>query len=406
MKKLLAIVLVLAMAFTCVACGQKEEANQESNEPTKLVLALRAGTYADVIKECLPDFEAANNVTCEVLELSEGDLLSKVGLDATNKEGAYDLIMVGSSNVATIFNNNIAANLSELGYKFDDDIIPATTTTCMVGNDIYLAPYYGNVSVLMYNKALVGDADMGNASLEDLLEICKQAKAAGKLGFLYRGDNQSNLVVDYLPILCAYGGWVVDANNQPTVNTAESKAAMKFYLDLIATGAAQKKDDIIASIDTGAGAVTIGWPGWYTPTADTTGDYCALKGNVNADSKAYNANIYGSWCVGIANNSTHKEMTLKLLEYLMDKDVQYKTIPSGGVPCRYSSLLDAEVLKTYPQYEAVCEALQGGVYRPAMEEWTEFYTILGTELDNIINGIKTVDAGLDDAQAQLEILMK
>ena len=406
MKKLLAIVLVLAMAFTCVACGQKEEANQESNEPTKLVLALRAGTYADVIKECLPDFEAANNVTCEVLELSEGDLLSKVGLDATNKEGAYDLIMVGSSNVATIFNNNIAANLSELGYKFDDDIIPATTTTCMVGNDIYLAPYYGNVSVLMYNKALVGDADMGNASLEDLLEICKQAKAAGKLGFLYRGDNQSNLVVDYLPILCAFGGWVVDGNNQPTVNTAESKAAMKFYLDLIGTGAAQKKDDIIASIDTGAGAVTIGWPGWYTPTAETTGDYCALKGNVKADDKAYNANIYGSWCVGIANNSTHKEMTLKLLEYLMDKDVQYKTIPSGGVPCRYSSLLDAEVLKTYPQYEAVCEALQGGVYRPAMEEWTEFYTILGTELDNIINGIKTVDAGLDDAQAQLEILMK
>ena len=45
------------------------------------------------------------------------------------------------------------------------------------------------------------------------------------------------------------------------------------------------------------------------------------------------------------------------------------------------------------------------MYRPVIEEWTEFYTILGTELDNIINGVKTVDAGLADAQSQLEMLM-
>ena len=35
----------------------------------------------------------------------------------------------------------------------------------------------------------------------------------------------------------------------------------------------------------------------------------------------------------------------------------------------------------------------------------QFYTTLGTEMDNIINGMKTVDQGLADAQAQLEELM-
>ena len=45
------------------------------------------------------------------------------------------------------------------------------------------------------------------------------------------------------------------------------------------------------------------------------------------------------------------------------------------------------------------------MYRPVIAEWTQFYTILGTEMDNIINGIKTVDAGLADAQTQLEDLM-
>ena len=54
------------------------------------------------------------------------------------------------------------------------------------------------------------------------------------------------------------------------------------------------------------------------------------------------------------------------------------------MPCRYSSLQDAEILKTYPQYEVVCKALEGGMYRPVIAEWTQFYTILGAEMDNIV----------------------
>ena len=243
-------------------------------------------------------------------------------------------------------------------------------------------------------------------SLEDMLAICEKAKADGKLGFIYRGDSQNNLVVDFLPILLSYGGWVIDSNNQPTVNTPEFKDAMNFYLKLIATGSAQVKDDLIASCDTGAGTMGVGWPGWYTPTADTAADYCAITGAVAKGGETHNANVYGVWTIGIPNNSQNKELATELLSYLMDKDVQKSTVPSGGVPCRYSSLQDAEILKTYPQYEVVCKALEGGMYRPVIAEWTQFYTILGAEMDNIVNGVKTVDQGLADAQTQLEALMK
>ena len=102
-------------------------------------------------------------------------------------------------------------------------------------------------------------------------------------------------------------------------------------------------------------------------------------------------------------NSQNKELTVALLQYLMDKDVQRSTVPNGGVPCRYSSLQDKEVLAQFPQYKVVCAALEGGVYRPVIEEWTDFYTILGTEFGNIVNGLKTVEEGLNDAQSQLEM---
>ena len=417
MKKFLAGALAMTMALSMTACGGGNSnadggntgGGDSSGEPTKLSLILRGGTYADVIKECLPEFEKEHNVTCEVQELSESDLYSGIALDAINQKGSYDLCMVDGSWMAEFTENGVLANLSDLGYKLDDDIIPATTSICYVGDDVYLAPYYGNVTVLMLNKANVEAAGYTAdtiESLDDVLAVCEKAKADGKKGFIYRGDSQNNTVVDFLPILLSYGGWVIDDNNQPTVNTTEFKDAMNYYLKLIATGEAQVKDDLIASVDSGAGTMGIGWPGWYTPTADSAADYIALSGAVSKGGETHNANVYGIWTIGIPANSQHQDLAVELLSYLMDKDVQKSTIDKGGVPCRYSSLQDPEVLKTYPQYEVVCKALEGGVYRPVIAEWTQFYTILGTEMDNIINGVKTVDQGLADAQSQLETLMK
>lgn len=407
MKRIVSAVVTAAMTLSLCACGGGQSA-QEGSGSDELTLILRSGTYADVIKECLPAFEAEHNVKCTVLEQSEADLYSGISLDAINADGTYDLCMVDGSWMAEFTENQVLANLSELGYELDDDIIPATTSICYVGDDVYLAPYYGNVTVLMFNKALVEAAGYSAdsiGSLDDVLKICQTAQANGQKGFLYRGDGQNNLVVDFLPILLSYGGWVVDENNQPTVDSPEFKAAMEYYLDLIATGEAQVKDDLVASVDAGAAAMGIGWPGWYTPTADSTADYIALSGKSSADAQAYAANVYGIWTLGIPNNSTNKELAAELLAYLMDPEVQKSTVASGGVPCRYSSLQDAEVLAQFPQYEVVCDALENGVYRPVMAEWTQFYTTLGTEMDNIINGAKTVDEGLGDAQAKLEDLM-
>lgn len=406
MRKQLTFLLVVVMLVSMCACGANAEVTKLDGKGVTLTLALRSGTYAEVIKQCLPEFEAAYNVKTEVLELAEDDLHSKLALDATNKNGSYDLCMVDGSWMAEFTSNGVLANLTEAGYSLDDDIIPATTAICYYDGDLYLAPYYGNVTVLLYNKGIV-EASGYNAesiqSLNDILAICKAAQADGKKGFIFRGDTANNLVVDAMPILLSFGAWVVDENNNPTVNTPEFIKAMNFYMELIATGEAEVKDDLIASVDNGAGAMGVGWPGWYVPTEDSTADYCAITGKVSSDSEAYNANVYGVWTIGVTANSQNKELTVALLQYLMDKDVQRSTVPNGGVPCRYSSLQDKEVLAQFPQYKVVCAALEGGVYRPVIEEWTDFYTILGTEFGNIVNGLKTVEEGLNDAQSQLEM---
>ena len=79
--------------------------------------------------------------------------------------------------------------------------------------------------------------------------LAQAAKAAGVNGFAYRGDTGDNIVSDFLPILLANGGWVVDENNKPTVDTPEFKEAVNYYLELIGTGMAMSKDDLTAAVD-------------------------------------------------------------------------------------------------------------------------------------------------------------
>ena len=400
--------ILSAGVLTFTSCFSKNSGKHfcTQNPVATLNLALRAGTYSEVIKECLPEFERKNNIQCNVSELSEGGLKSGI---ATDSEGVYDLCMVDGSWMAEYTSKGILANLSKLGYNLDDDIIPATKTICYHKDSLYLAPYYGNVTVLLYNKLMIKEAGYTPEeinSIEDILKICRFQKKRHNLGFMYRGDTANNIVVDFLPILLSRGTYVVDKNNKPTINTPEFAEAIYMYKSLIKTGRAAKKDDLIAAIANKSAAIGIGWPGWYTPTRNSSMDYIALNGRYRDDRMAFNSNIYGIWTIGIPQTSKNKQYAIELLKYLMDKEVQKSTVNNGGVPCRYSSLKDPEILKKFPQYEAVRKALEGGVYRPVMEKWSQFYTILGREMKLMLEDKKTVPQGLEDAQRDLEEMLK
>lgn len=423
MKKLITTALCAGMVLSLAACGGQQpadttgtagnvsESTGSSSEPTKMTLLLRGGAYGETLQACLPEFEKEHNVDIDVQLLSFDDLHTGIALDAVNPTGTYDLCMVDGSWMAEFTENGVLANLSDMGYSFDDDIIPATTSICTVDDDIYLAPYYGNVTVMMYNKQLIADAGYAPEDIDsfaDIMDIAQKTRAAdvGKNGFLIRGGSADNILSDFLSHLRVHGGWVVDENNQPTVNTPEFKAAMEEYMALYNVGSTLDKDDIVASVSGGKTALAQIWPGWYVPTADGTANYTTIPTKLTDESQAEDAvALQGVWCIGIPNNAPHKDLALELLEYVMSPEVQLASIKDGGVPCRYSCLLDETVLQTYPHLETVCGALETGVYRPAIAEWTEFTNILGTEMDNIIQGTKSLDDGLADAQTALEKLM-
>lgn len=403
---LLCLTLGISIATCFVACKALNKPHTET-ETVVLRLALREGSYANVVKQSLEAFEIEHNVKCEILELTEEELRSTVE-ESKENPGSVDLCMVDGSWVTEFTEKDLLLNLSDAGYALDRDIIPATTDISYKDGDVYVAPYFGNVTVLLFNKKILSHAGYEKEDLhsfEDILTVCKNAQENGSIGFLYRGDTNNNLVVDFLPVLLAYGGWVVDTNNHPTVNTGEFQNAMAFYLELINTGKATTKDDIVNAITGGHGAMAIAWPGWYAPNQDGTADYCSIEGRAKNGSEVFNANIYGIWGLGVASNSPNHSLSVELLEYLMSQEVQLDSIDVGGVPCRYSCLNDQKVLEKYPEYQDVCQALEKGVYRPMIANWSDFMDVLAPHMSDIIQGKDTIEHGLETAQTELEVLM-
>ncbi len=401
-KRLICTVLALGLVFTSTGCGEKEHSD-------KLVLVLRAGMYTEAIKEVLPDFEAEKGIACEIYELTEDELYTYVLNDSVMKNGAYDLCMVDGSWVAEFVAEEVLADIGELGCVIDDDIIPATASICVQNGKTYLMPFYGNVTVLMYNERVMEECGYTVEklnTLDALLDFCQKSKSGNNGGFAFRGDSESNVVVDFLPILRAFGGWVVDENNWPTVNTEAFEKALNYYLELIATEQAHPKEKIIRGIGDGSICATMGWPGWYNGEVSSELEYTAFPGKVSEDDENHNCNIYGIWTLGIPENSTNKEMASELLKYLMDPEVQKSTVKNGGVPCRYSVLNDPELNEKDPHLGVICTALENGIYRPVMREWSRFYSILGEMLKKVIQKDLSVSEGLTVAQAELEELLK
>ena len=391
------------MILSLCGCGSG------NTKKDKLTIAVRSGIYAEVIKKCIPGFEEETGITCEIVEFSEEELRENLLNDSVNKNGIYDLCMIDGSWVAEFITDGILADLSEKGYSFDDDIIPATTSICISNDDIYLVPYYGNVTVLMYNKNVASELGYEESdidSLDDIVKYSLLAQENGYGGFACREDSENNTVVDFLPILRSFGGWVVDEDNKPTVNSEEFRKALELYLFLIENGKTASKEEIIDGIENGDISVAIGWPGWCDPGVNVNTEYISIPGKVSDDSVIYNSNIYGIWDLGIPANCTDKDSALLLLEYLMDPDVQRQTVPYGGIPCRYSILNDPEMLSLNPHLEEICEALDNGIYRPVIKEWPVFYAILGEKMKKIIDGELSLDEGLLLAQTELEVLMK
>jgi ABC-type glycerol-3-phosphate transport system substrate-binding protein len=108
----------------------------------------------------------------------------------------------------------------------------------------------------------------------------------------------------------------------------------------------------------------------------------------------------------IALDSQNRELAMEFIQYITDAGQQADSVQYGGVPTRTSVYENPDIIAQSPNLEYVYQALKEAVYRPRIKQWTEITVTLGTELDNAVQGAKSVDDALKDAQTACEQIMK
>lgn len=414
-RRLLTIILTGCMVIAGIGgCGnisKTADTAASNSEPAKLVIAARGGSHVDVINSVKEKFEKENNVSIEVLGLESADLKQKVSLDAANKEGAYDITMVDDPWMPEFCEANILEDLTQMGYKEDEDFVKKSLDVGKnpyATGDVYALPFSGNVQFLFYNKELLEKNSLEvPTTWEDVLKISQDINGKDdKVGYVIRGQQGNPIVSDYLPILWAYGGNVFDKDWNVTVDSKEGKESLQMYIDLLKNGANYEKNDIVASVSSGKGALSLGWPSWYISGENATAEYAPIPTKVNSSSKANDTGMIGNWMMGVTANSKNKEMAEKFLEYVTSAEVQTETVDKGAVPTRTSILNNSALNEKYPYFKTLLEATENSVIRPRTPHWADIETAYGTELSNAISGIKTVDQALADAKTAIEGIMK
>lgn len=377
----------------------------------KLTILARGGSHEDVLKIAVEEFKKTHkDVEIKILGLENADLKQKISLDSQNKNGAYDIVMIDDPWMNEFVEGEILHNLSKDGYKADNDFLSKSMDIGRypyAKGDIYALPFSGNVQFMFYNKSLLKELNSDvPTSWGSVLELSKKAKEAGKLGYVVRGQQGNPIVSDFLPLLWAFGGDVLnEENSKSLIDSKEALEALKFYIELSKTGENYEKSDIVSSVSSAKALFSLGWPSWYISSEGSKAEYGLIPSKVEENSKEYATGMIGNWMIGVTANSSNKELAMEFLILSTSKELQEKAVYKGGVPTRKSVTSNSKILKEFAYLKTLENATQNSVVRPRTPLWGEIEKALGIELSSALSGKISPQEALKNSQISIDKIL-
>ena len=256
MKKIISLLLVLAMVLTLAACGAKEAAPAATEAPKaeapaaapeapaaaeKVTVTMIAAQYGNETAAWWADFVAKFNAANENINLvvdvvSWNDIYTVVNTRVANGE-APDLLNID------VFADFVADGLllpasdwvSEETYaKF----FPSFLAESIIDDVVWAVPDLASARALYYNKDILDAAGVAvPTTWEELKAACEAIKAYDANIYPWGVD----MTTDEGQACFAYyawnnGGGFVDADGNWTLNSAENVEAVEFITDMVKAG--------------------------------------------------------------------------------------------------------------------------------------------------------------------------
>ena len=239
MKKIIALLLVLAMALSLAACGDKPAADEGDGSATVTMIAAQYGNetaawWADFETK----FEAANEGIDLVVDVvSWNDIYTVVNTRIANGQ-APDLLNIDGFADYQADDLLLPASewVSETTYaKFFDSFLEQS----VVDGTVWAVPDLASARALYYNADILAAAGVESApaTWDELVAACEAIKAYDPEIYPWGVD----MTTDEGQACFAYYAWnnaggFVDANGNWALNSAENAEAVNFIVDMVKAG--------------------------------------------------------------------------------------------------------------------------------------------------------------------------
>ena len=378
------------------------------------------------------EFEKANpGITVKFQVLEEGDLRAKVTTDIATGGGAYDVITIGAYEVPMWGADgklvDLTADLADPAYDVKD-ILPPVRSALSVKGKQYAVPFYGESSILMYNKDMLkakGLTMPKRPTWQQVATIAKKLKTSSVNGICMRGKpGWGDLFAPLTTVVQTFGGAWYDMKWNAQVNAKPFVEAVTFYKKLLDESG--EKDPVsysfnecLTSLKNKKSAMWVDASVAASMLEATDSPVKGKMGYVHAPVyKTKESGWLWSWNLAVPKSTKQKDAAVKFVKWatskeyhqLVGKTLGWASVPPGARTSTYA----------IPEYKAAAKAFAAitlevmSAVNPAKpglnpQPWTGIQFVAIPEFQDVGNkvaqlvadalaGRKTIKAALDAGQ--------
>ena len=329
---------VVAAALAMAACSSGNVSSGgdggDSKNVTLNLATVNNGQMKDMEK-LKGEYEKAHpgtKINFQVME--EGDLRAAVTADVASKAGQYDIVTIGAYETPQWGANGWLVDLtdplkSDAAYDVDDLLAPVREAISNDGKQ-YAVPFYGESSILMYNKEVLDKAGVtlsANPTWQQVADAAKKVNSSSMSGICMRGKpGWGDLFAPLTTVVQTFGGNWYDSSWNATVNSAEWKQAVTFYKTLLDQSG--EKDPVSYSFNECLTALKEGksamWADASVAASMLEADDSPVKGKMGYAhmpvDKTKESGWLWSWNLAVPATTKNKDAAIDFIKWATSKD--------------------------------------------------------------------------------------
>jgi maltose-binding protein MalE len=314
---------------------------------------------------------------------------------AASGGGGPDLVFGPSDQVGPLSLLKTIQPLDQtLPAGFFDRFIPTSLDT--LAGHLWAAPdQVGNHLLLCYNRKLVPQAP---TTAEEFVAVAKKLSRNGVYGFAMNVTEPYWLV----PFLSGYGGWVMDARSNPTLDSpamAQALAFVKSLLDQRLMPLGSNYEIAETLFKEGKAAMIVNGP-WSWSAYRKAGVDLGIAPIFRLPGGRWAQPMVASKGYSISVNVPREKMPLvtELLTFLTSPEAELRSVRELAIlPSHRDAYRDSTLLQD-PYLAVSITAIERGRRMPVVPEMRVIWDAMRPAMENVMNGTMTPAAAAADMQ--------